>query len=67
MRPRVGISGTQSSSTGGEPLYYDSGIKYDDPNAYYDRWYDVSGNLVQGEMPAVTVEKTSPKIDIIEQ
>ena len=23
----------------GAPLYYDSGVKYDDTSAYYDRWY----------------------------
>lgn len=62
MKPRVRVEPTTTISTGGIPLLYDSGVLYDGPHAYYDRWYNSDGNLVQGEIPKVSVSKEGIRI-----
>ena len=56
LKPRFSIAPTQSTTTGGAPQLYDSGILYDS-GRYYDRWYDSDGNLMQGERPLGNVTK----------
>ena len=56
MKPKLNVEPTASTEVSGEPLYYDSGVLYDDPEAYYDRWYPVS-NLSQGESPKMNIYK----------
>ena len=50
MKPGISLQPTTATSVSGTPLLYDSGVKYDDPDAYYDRWYPAS-DLSQGEIP----------------
>jgi len=59
-KPSLDLTGTTATTVSGTPLLYDSGIKYDDTSAYYNRWYpgDVVSN--QGEIPTISAsaEKT---------
>jgi len=57
MKPSLSITRIKSTSTSGIPLLYDSGVKYDDPYAFYDRWYSSDGVLAQGEIPTASASK----------
>ncbi len=74
MKPKIDVSRVSSDSTSGSPLRYDSGVKYDDSDAYYDRWYPAS-SLSQGEIPKTKavvedvetdIENVVPKIKVEE-
>ncbi len=58
-KPRIYVERTDATNTGGIPLLYDSGHYYDEAGLYYDRWYDATGNLKQGEKPIMSVSKDS--------
>jgi len=64
-KPIVDVSRTNVSSVSGTPLLFDSGVKFDDPKAFFDRWYpgDVVSN--QNEIPRVSAsaEKISASSD----
>lgn len=57
-KPRTVPEPTQATSVSGSPLYYDSGVLYDDTSAYYDRWYPGDGTLTQGEKPQASASYT---------
>jgi hypothetical protein len=67
MKPQLKVTETSATTVSGVPLLYDSGIKYDDPYAYYDRWYDSAGNLSQGEKPVIRVFSENVIIKEIEE
>lgn len=54
-----------ASVSGSSPLKYDSGVKYDDPEAYYDLWYPASGSpFGQGERPKARADLTPKGLNI---
>jgi len=59
-KPSLDLTGTTATTVSGTPLLYDSGVKYDDTSAYYDRWYPGDETLTQGEIPTISAsaEKT---------
>lgn len=52
-KPSLDLTRTSTVSVRGSPLLYDSGVKYDDATAFYDRWYPGNGVLTQGEIPTI--------------
>lgn len=55
MKPSLDVTRTSATSTSGTPLLYDSGILYDDPEAYYDLYYPASSSpFDQGEIPTIS-------------
>jgi len=55
MKPGINVQRNAATTVSGVPFFYDSGVKYDDTGAYYDRWYpgDVVSN--QPEVPKASV------------
>ena len=62
-KPSLNLTRTKATSVSGTPLLYDSGVKYDDATAYYDRWYSASGDLTQGEIPSLSVHAEKTNLD----
>lgn len=55
-KPGIDVTRTSATSTSGEPLLYDSGVLYDDSEAYYDLYYPASSSpFDQGEIPNISV------------
>ena len=53
--PKLKVEPIKATSVGtARPLCYDSGIKYDDPKAYYDKWYPYD-DVGQGDVPKAFV------------
>ena len=55
MKPRISLSSTKATSTGGVPIYYGDGYYYGDEGLYYGTWYAADGDLTQGEKPIANV------------
>ena len=54
--PKLKVEPVKATSVGtARPLCYDSGIKYDDPKAYYDKWYPYD-DVGQGDIPKVVAK-----------
>jgi len=59
MKPGINVQRNAATTVSGVPFFYDSGVKYDDTGAYYDRWYpgDVVSNQPETPKASVLLEK----------
>ena len=65
-KPIVDVSGTNTVNPASILLLYDSGVKYDDPYAYYDMLYPI--NIAkQSEVPKISVTQEKIMVDSKEE
>ena len=63
--PRVKVAEVKATSVSSSvPLLYDSGVLYDDADAYYDLWYPYDADMTQGEIPQTKVSSESKRATI---